>query len=74
MKMTIYEIGNHFLKISSTSSAKGNLYFEETEKIKLRHGLDIHHPDFLIETIDEIGEIQKGLQALASFVLSSPFS
>ena len=71
--MTIYEIGNHFLKISNTSSAKGNLYFEETEKIKLHHGLDIHHPDFLVETIDEIGEIQRGLSENAKFCVILPF-
>ena len=71
--MTIYEIGNIFLKISSTSVAKGSLYFEETEKIKLSHGLDIHHPDFLVESINEIAEIQQRFSNNQKFVIILPF-
>jgi general secretion pathway protein L len=73
MKMSIYEIGSNFLKISTSSHAKNNQFFEETEKLVYQHGLTIHDNDFLKETINEINQIHRELDIPGKLIVILPF-
>lgn len=71
--MIIYEIGSNFLKISNSSQAKTNQFFEETEKISYQHKLEINDPDFLKECIDEISKIHQELKVSGKLVIILPY-
>ena len=73
MKITIYEIGGVFLKISASVQNKNHLYFEETEKVKFNHGLNIHDEEFLPESINEIYQLDQELNSFGKTIIILPF-
>lgn len=73
MKMTIYEIGTSFFKISTSSQSKNGQFFEETEKVSFNHGLNIHDANFLKETINEIGKIHHELAVPGKMAIILPY-